>query len=92
MAHTNPFTPPVSPVGPGPVVHGFAVTPSDSIVFATATRYLWVGAEGGNIAVRLAGDTTAVTLNAVPAGTMLELCCVQVMATNTTATDVVGLY
>ena len=91
MAATNPFSPPNSPVGPGPVVHGFAITPDDTTVFAP-TRYLWIGADGGNVAVRLAGDTTPVTLNAVPAGTMLEVCCVQVMATNTTATDVVGLY
>jgi hypothetical protein len=92
MAHTNPFQPPASTVGPGPPAFGFAVTPSDSTVFATPTRYLWIGADGGNVAVRLAGDTTPITLNAVPAGTMLQLCCAQVMATNTTATDVVALY
>ena len=91
MAHTNPFTPPASPVGPGTVVYGFAVTPSDATVFATLTRYIYVGTTG-DLAVRLAGDTTAVTLSSVPAGAMLALCCAQVMSTNTTADDIVALY
>ena len=85
------FTPPNSPVGPGPAPHLFAITPSDSTVFATPTRYIYVGG-AGNVAIKGAGDTVAVTLTAVPVGTMLEVCAQQVMATNTTATNLVGLY
>lgn len=106
MAASNPFSAPFSPqfggqatVGnlgdnvpaPGPTVHAFAVTPSDSTVFATATRQVWVGV-GGAVAVTLAGDTLPVTLAGVKAGTTLDLSVVQVMATNTTATNIVGLY
>jgi hypothetical protein len=92
MAATRAFTPPPSTVGPGPPVHGFAVTPSDTTLFDPPIRYLWVGATGGDVAVQLAGDTTAVTLTAVPAGTMLQLCAVRVMDTDTTAPDIVALY
>lgn len=80
-----------SPIAPGPAVHGFAITKSDSTVFTTPTRYVWVGG-AGNVAVLMNGDSVSVTLVAVPVGTMLPISVVQVLSTGTTATNLVGLY
>lgn len=82
---------PVSPIAPGPAVHGFAVTPSNSTVFTSPTRAVWVGG-AGNLAVMMDGDSVAVTLVGVTVGTMLPISVIQVMATSTTATNIVGLY
>ncbi len=68
---------------------GFAVTKSDATIFS-ATRALYVGGTG-DIAVVFAGNSTAVTLKAVPVG-ILPVQVTMVMSTNTTATDIVGLY
>jgi hypothetical protein len=68
---------------------GFAVTPSDSTL--VNCRALWVGGTG---ALAVATQTgTAVTLSAVPAGTLIPIALDQgrVMATNTTATLIVAL-
>jgi len=67
-----------------------AVTPGDSTILP-ATRGIWVGV-AGNLAVIFAGDTTAVTLVGVAAGTLLPIQVTKVMSTNTTATNIVALY
>lgn len=69
---------------------GAAVTPGDSTTLP-ATRGIWVGG-AGNLAVIFAGDTTAVTLVGVAAGTLLPIQVTKVMSTNTTATNIVALY
>lgn len=70
---------------------GSAVTPSDSTILPDGVRRVWVGGAGA-LAVVFAGDTAAVTLSAVPAGTMLEIQVSKVMSTNTTATNIVALF
>ena len=74
----------------GPMTGGFAVTKSDSTVFSQPTRAVWVGG-AGNLAVTYLDGTTD-TLLGVPAGTMLNLRVTQVLSTNTTATNISGLY
>jgi hypothetical protein len=69
---------------------GVAVTKSDSTVLPV-TRALWVGG-AGDVAVIFTGDTAAVTLAGVAAGTMLPVQVTKVMSTNTTATSIVALY
>lgn len=88
---TTGFVPPTVPIPNGPGVHGVAVTKSDSTVYNPPLRMLWVGGVG-DVAVTLIGDTTAVTLSAVPAGTMLNVCVTKVMSTNTSATLITGLF
>lgn len=72
------------------------VTPSDTVDLPqwTAnqrlTDALWVGG-AGNI-VLVAEDGSTVTINAVPAGTQLNVGVRRVNATNTTATGIVALY
>ncbi len=65
-----------------------AVTKSDSTV--VNCRGLWVGG-AGDVAITAVGDTAAVTIPSVPAGTLLPIACHYVMSTNTTATSMVAL-
>lgn len=65
-----------------------AITKSDAA--ANVFDAVWVGG-AGNLAVILENDTSAVTLVAVPAGTLMPLRTSKVMSTNTTATNMVGL-
>lgn len=62
--------------------------PADN--FSRETNALWVG-NTGNIAVVFAGGG-AVTFVGVQAGTILPVRAIRVNATNTTVTDVVGLF
>jgi hypothetical protein len=72
----------------GPAKKARIVTPSDATI--VNSRALWVGG-GGNVAVVLMGDTSPQTFANVPAGSMLELACSKIMATNTTATLILAL-
>lgn len=88
---------PFTPLGAGGAVdasasHAFAITPSDTVDLPTPTRWIWVGTTG-NIAVVLVGDADpggAVTFNSVPVGRFM-VCAKRVMATGTTASNLVGV-
>lgn len=68
-----------------PATTASAVTPSDSTVLTS--RAVWVGG-AGDLSVRLSGATgTTVVFTAVPAGTLLPISVVRVMAA-TTATNI----
>ena len=66
-----------------------AVTPSDSTVLPT-TRGLWVGV-AGNVAVVMSDDQNSITFVGVPAGSILPIQVTKVLATGTTATDIIAL-
>ena len=68
-----------------------AVTPHDSTNLADVAKALYVGG-AGNVAILAAGDSAAVTLVGVPAGTVLPIQTTRVNSTNTTATNIVALY
>jgi hypothetical protein len=75
----------------GPASKLVAITKSDATdLTASKIRGLWVGG-AGDVAVIAAGDSAAVTIVGVPAGTLLPVSVVKVMSTNTTATSIVGL-
>ena len=69
-----------------------AVTPNDStnLPLGTATA-LWIGG-AGDVAIIAEGDTSAVTIVAIPAGTILPIRTKRVLSTGTTATSIVALY
>lgn len=68
-----------------------AITKSDDTDLTTSKiRALWVGT-GGNVAVIALNDTAAVTITNVSDGTLLPIMVTKVMATNTTASNIVGL-
>ena len=74
-----------------PASRYFSVTPHDSNNFTEGeVRALYVGGAGDLAAVSAAGDT--VTFSAVAAGSVLPIRAVRVNSTNTTATNIVGLY
>ena len=73
----------------GPGDDAFAVTPSDGAAFAVAARSLYVGTSGDVTLITRAG--ASIKFTAVPAGAILPVRCVQVMATGTTASNIVGI-
>lgn len=75
----------------GPASHLVAITPSNATdLSAEKIKALWVGG-AGDVAVIGVSDAGAITLSAVPAGTLLPVMVTKVMATGTTATLIVGL-
>jgi hypothetical protein len=74
-----------------PAANAVAVTPSDSTELTYVSRALYVGV-GGNLAVKLRDDSIAVVLVGVAEGSVLPLQVKQVMATDTTATNIVALW
>jgi hypothetical protein len=72
---------------------GAAITPSDSAAQAThgqAFAAFYCGA-GGDVALMPARGTVAFKLVAVPGGVIVPVAWLQIMATGTTATSIVGL-
>jgi hypothetical protein len=68
--------------------HGEAVTPHDDNDLNYVTRALYIGGTG-NINVTMVGGETLI-LTAVQVGTMLSIRVSRVLATNTTATNIVA--
>jgi hypothetical protein len=73
----------------GPAASGFAITPSDSASLTEATRALYIGAAGDLTVRMLSGEI--LTLQNVPAGAILPLRTIAVMATGTTAGAIAAL-
>lgn len=74
-----------------PAVNGAAITPNDSTPLTQPTRMIYVGG-AGDVTVVLLGDSAAITLKAVPIGTVLQVRASVVKATATTATNLVALW
>lgn len=77
------------PGAQNPALRAVDVTPSDSTVL-TDVRSIYVGGSG-DVAAILANDSVAVTFVAVPAGQIIPIAAKKIMATGTTATDIVAL-
>jgi hypothetical protein len=73
--------------------HAEAVSPSDTADLTKVTSALYVGVSG-DLALILANDpdTAPVIFKGVAAGTLLQLQCRRVMATGTTATNILALW
>lgn len=67
----------------------FAITKSDSVNLTFKTRSIYVGTGGDLVAVREDGST--VTFKNCAAGTIIPIVAIRVNATNSTASDLVGL-
>lgn len=68
----------------------FSITKSDTDNFAYQVRAIYVGGAGNVVVVTPAGSV--VTFTGVPAGTILPVRAIRVNSTDTTATDMDGLY
>jgi hypothetical protein len=73
-----------------PASDGAAVTPSDTVPLATVSKRLWVGGAGNVRLVTVRG--APLTYASVPAGTYLDVRALQIMATGTTATNIIAEY
>ena len=81
-----------STFGPGvssPAVHAVAITPNNGADLAYATRSIWVGGAGDVAVVTIGGDT--ITFFGAGAGSIIPIRAARVLATGTTATNLVGL-
>jgi hypothetical protein len=67
----------------------FAITPANGTTFQRA-RALWVGT-GGNVVLRHRVGGATATFTNVQDGTMLDVCAVEVLSTNTTASNIRGV-
>lgn len=66
-----------------------SVTPSDTAYVEPMARAIYIGGDG-NVAIECPDGTTA-TLSGVLAGSIIPVQCVRVLATGTTATNIVAL-
>lgn len=73
-----------------PAHSAYVITPNDSTMLSAHTRGIYVGGVG-DLTVLIYNDTVAVTFVGVPAGTLLPIRVSKVLATGTTATNLVGL-
>lgn len=74
----------------GPAIGAFPITPNDGADLADTVKGIYVGGTGDVTVVTLDGQT--VTFKAVPVGVTINIIATRVMATNTTATLLTGLY
>ena len=72
-----------------PAADAFSITPNDGADLATVARAIYVGGAGNLEVVTLAGTT--VNFTGLGSGTTLACSVRRVRATNTTATNIVGL-
>jgi hypothetical protein len=71
-----------------------AITPSDSTDLSGCRGFFYTGTEG-NVAVKClhgAGASTAVTITDCPPDTIIPVKVTRIMSTNTTATQIYGLF
>ena len=75
-----------------PAYEGFSITPSDDSAddFDIYTRGIYIGVDGDVVVVTSSG--TALTFKGLLAGTILPVRAKRINSTNTTATDLIGLY
>lgn len=73
-----------------PLSHAAPVTPDDSVGLIATTRAIYVGG-GGDVAITTRGGETVTFTNA-PEGLMLPVRATHVLATGTTATDLLALW
>jgi hypothetical protein len=73
-----------------PADHCYAITPDDVQDVAVATKAIYVGTSG-DVAVETLANPTPVTFRNVPQGAILDIRVSRVLATGTTAADIVGL-
>lgn len=74
----------------GPYANMLEVSPSDTVPLEAEPCALYIGGAGDLVVIDVAGNT--ITFKAVPVGTVLPIRPVQVMETNTTATNIVAMW
>jgi hypothetical protein len=73
-----------------PATRAFAITPADDADLGDPVRALYIGGTGDLVLIPR-GQTDPVTLVGLPGGVLLPIETKRVLATGTTATNIVGL-
>jgi len=73
-----------------PAMGAIAVTKSDTAELSTYSRAVYVGGTG-DLKVTMV-DSSVVTFEAIPVGTILPIRCKLIWSTGTTATKIVAMY
>lgn len=68
----------------------YAVVPNDGLDLTVTAKALYVGG-AGNLSIIAEGSSTSVILSNVQGGSIIPVRVKRVLATGTTATDIVGL-
>ena len=74
-----------------PAFDASSVTPHDVNDLTSTARALFVGV-GGDVVAILKGDAASVTFKNVPAGSFMPVAARRVLATGTTATNILALW
>ncbi len=74
-----------------PASNAAAVTPSDTVDLADVTRGVYVGV-AGDVKVNMATSGTSIVFTAVAAGSILPIRVTRILATGTTATNIVAVW
>lgn len=74
-----------------PYVNCSVITPDDTVLLTQTPRAVWIGGTG-HLNVMLEGDTAAVLISAIPAGTLLPIRPKKILLTSTTASLIVALW
>lgn len=75
-----------------PARKAFSITPHDTNLLSNLTRGIYVGGSGDIVLVMADDGDTSVTFFGAVAGTLLPIRVARVLATGTTATNLVGVY
>ena len=77
-----------------PSTHATTVTPSDTVDLTNIPKAIYIGGAGDVVVIGVNAPTgaTGVTFKAVAAGTILPVRARRLLATGTTATNIVALY
>jgi hypothetical protein len=85
----DPFTA-VSDSLIAPARDAFPITPQNNVTLPVTTKAIYVGT-GGDITLRAVSSETSVLIRNVPSGSVLAIRVAAILATGTTASDIVGL-
>ncbi len=88
---TTPGTTNAVSIPTGSVSAAFTITPHDTNNLPQTTTALYLGGEG-NIKVNLSGSGTPIIFKGLMAGVFYPIRATRVYITDTTATDIVGVY
>lgn len=75
----------------GPARSGMQVTPDDDNDIPIMPRMLYIGT-GGNITLRMADDSANIVIRNLPDGSRLDIRPSRILATGTTASDIVAFH
>ena len=81
---------PINATTAGPASFGFAITPSDTVDLPYAVKAIYIGTTGNVVAI-FQDSESQVTLKSLQGGSLYPFQLKRILATGTSATDIIGL-